>query len=53
MMNKNPKRTSLEYYLDLSYPIQIYTEVSGGYTLTIKDLPGCVSQGEQKKKLWQ
>jgi antitoxin HicB len=50
MMNKKPKRPTLEYYLGLSYPIQIYPEMNGGYTVTIKDLPGCISQGETKEE---
>lgn len=49
-MNKKTKRPPLEYYLGLSYPIQIYPEVNGGYTVTIKDLPGCISQAETKQE---
>ena len=45
-MKPKPKRPSLEYYLGLAYPIQIYPETGGGYTVSIKDLPGCISQGE-------
>ncbi|MEG3876314.1 type II toxin-antitoxin system HicB family antitoxin [Microcoleus sp. herbarium7] len=39
------KLKSLDYYLSLKYPISFYPE-SEGYTATIKDLPGCMSQGE-------
>jgi antitoxin HicB len=50
MMNKKSKHPTLEYYLGLSYPIQIYPESGGGYTVTIKDLPGCISQRETKEE---
>ncbi|NMG60979.1 type II toxin-antitoxin system HicB family antitoxin [Geitlerinema sp. P-1104] len=40
----NPK--TLEYYLSLKYPMSIYPEDEGGYTVMIPDLPGCLSQGE-------
>ena len=36
---------SLHYYLDLNYPIIIYEEDSG-YTAEIRELPGCLTQGE-------
>lgn len=36
----------LEYYLSLKYPMSIYPEDEGGYTVMISDLPGCMSQGE-------
>ncbi|MEX2542679.1 MAG: type II toxin-antitoxin system HicB family antitoxin [Trueperaceae bacterium] len=37
---------SLEEYLKLSYPVTIYPEPEGGFTVEIRDLPGCVAQGE-------
>jgi antitoxin HicB len=37
---------SLEYYLNLKYPITLYPDVEGGYVAEIKDLPGCLTQGE-------
>jgi antitoxin HicB len=42
MKNKTPK---LEYYLSLKYPITLIPETVG-YSVEIKDLPGCVSQGD-------
>jgi antitoxin HicB len=33
-------------YLNLSYPITLYPEPDGGYTVMIADLPGCMSQGD-------
>ena len=39
------KLKSLDYYLSQKYPINFYPE-SEGYTAIIKDLPGCMSQGE-------
>jgi antitoxin HicB len=42
MKNKTPK---LEYYLSLKYPITLIPETVG-YSVEIKDLQGCVSQGD-------
>ena len=39
------KLKSLDYYLSMKYPISFYPEPEG-YTVIIKDLPGCMSQGE-------
>lgn len=36
----------LEYYLGLRYPITLIPEAEGGYTVMLRDLPGCVSVGE-------
>ncbi len=36
----------LEYYLNLKYPITLYPDAEGGYVAEIKDLPGCLTQGE-------
>jgi antitoxin HicB len=48
MKNSTTKNNvgTLEYYLGLNYPITFYPEEVGGYTVEIKDLPGCMSQGE-------
>jgi antitoxin HicB len=40
------KPKSLNYYLNLTYPISFYPEPEGGYTVMIKNLPGCMSIGE-------
>jgi antitoxin HicB len=40
------KTTTLEDYLKLHYPITVYPEDEGGYTVEIKELPGCITQGE-------
>ncbi len=40
------KPESLQDYFDLAYPITLYPEPDGGYTVLIKDLPGCISQGD-------
>jgi antitoxin HicB len=36
----------LEYYLSLKYQVSIEEAPEGGYFIQIKDLPGCMSQGE-------
>ncbi|MBW4578115.1 MAG: type II toxin-antitoxin system HicB family antitoxin [Tildeniella nuda ZEHNDER 1965/U140] len=45
------KRESLEHYLKLRYPITVYPEAEGGYVAMIKDLPGCITQGETPDKI--
>jgi len=37
---------SLDYYLKLKYPITLYPEPEGGYVAEIKELPGCLTQGD-------
>ncbi|MEM8829881.1 MAG: type II toxin-antitoxin system HicB family antitoxin [Cyanobacteria bacterium P01_G01_bin.19] len=39
------RHDSLSYYLSLQYPIDIYPE-DRGFTVMIRDLPGCMSQGK-------
>ncbi|WP_254174856.1 type II toxin-antitoxin system HicB family antitoxin [Planktothrix pseudagardhii] len=46
MQNIKTQSKSLEYYLNLPYPITLYPEPDGGYVGEIKDLPGCMTQGE-------
>jgi len=40
------KPKTLTDYLSMIYPITLYPEPDGGYTVMIKDLPGCMSVGE-------
>lgn len=42
MMNEQP----LEYYLDLVYSVTLDPDPEGGYVAQIRDLPGCLTQGE-------
>jgi len=44
--NNALENKSLEYFLNLKYPITLYPDVEGGYVAEIKDLPGCLTQGE-------
>lgn len=44
--NKQIDKLSLEYYLNLHYPVTLYPDPEGGYVAQIKDLPGCLTQGE-------
>ncbi|HEY9883423.1 MAG TPA: type II toxin-antitoxin system HicB family antitoxin [Thermosynechococcaceae cyanobacterium] len=46
MPTKQASRESLEHYFNLHYPITVYPEPEGGYVALIKDLPGCITQGE-------
>jgi antitoxin HicB len=36
----------LSYYLSLPYPITLYPAEEGGYVAEVRDLPGCLTQGE-------
>jgi predicted RNase H-like HicB family nuclease len=45
-MKTQTKPKTLEEYLNLSYPITLYPEPDGGYTVMIVDLVGCLSQGD-------
>lgn len=50
-ISKNPK--SLEYYLNLPYAVTVYPEPEGGYVAVIKDLPGCMTQGETADEIME
>lgn len=39
-------RESLDFYKSLKYAITLYEEDDGGYVAEIKDLPGCMTQGD-------
>jgi antitoxin HicB len=43
---KQTEKKSLEYYLNLQYSMTIDPDPEGGYVAQIKDLPGCLTQGE-------
>lgn len=36
----------LSFYVGLNYPVALYPEEDGGFTIAVMDLPGCVSHGE-------
>jgi len=43
----------IEYYLDLNYPITLYTAEEGGYVAELEDLPGCLTEGETAEEAIQ
>ncbi len=43
-------RKSLDHYLNFSYPITLYPDKDGSYTAEIKELPGCLTQGETREE---
>lgn len=50
--SKIPDREPLEYYLKLDYPITLYPDSEeGGYVAVIKDLPGCLTQGDSLEEV--
>lgn len=51
--NKKAERQSLDFYLQLNYPITMYPEEGGGFTVEIVDLPGCLSQGETVEEAFE
>lgn len=45
--NSTFERATLADYLKLDYPITLYPDSeAGGYVAEIRDLPGCLTQGE-------
>ncbi|MDZ8089512.1 MAG: type II toxin-antitoxin system HicB family antitoxin [Nostoc sp. DedQUE12b] len=44
--NQQIEKPSLEYYLNLQYPVTLYPDPEEGHVAQIKDLPGCLTQGE-------
>jgi antitoxin HicB len=46
MVNKTTKKKPLEYYLELQYSVTLHPDPEGGYVAEIKDLPGCITQGD-------
>lgn len=44
---------SLEYYLGLQYPVTLYLDPEGGYVAEVKELPGCLSQGESLEEVME
>ncbi len=43
------KRNSVEYYLSLSYKIELYQD-HGAFVAEIPDLPGCITQGDSMEE---
>ncbi|GMB02272.1 type II toxin-antitoxin system HicB family antitoxin [Pelosinus sp. IPA-1] len=41
---------TFEYYMSLPYTVMIYSSPEGGFVSEIKELPGCLSQGETKEE---
>jgi predicted RNase H-like HicB family nuclease len=47
MMNEiKTKRNTLDFYLEQKYPVTLYPDPNQSYVAQIKDLPGCITQGE-------
>lgn len=50
---RETKKKSLDFYLKLNYPITLYPEEAGGFTVEVADLPGCLSQGETVEEAFE
>jgi len=48
-MSRTAKNRSLEYYLDLNYPIEV-TRYEKGFVVEYIDLPGCIAQGRTEEE---
>ncbi len=44
--NKSIEKQPLEYHSNLQYSVTLYPDPECGYVAQIKDLPGCLTQGE-------
>jgi antitoxin HicB len=44
---------SLEYYLSLKYPVTIHPDPDGGFVAEIKELTGCLAQGETLEEVYK
>lgn len=47
---KKSERGTLNYYLELNYPVTLYQDSDGGFVAEIKDLPGCITQAESSEE---
>jgi antitoxin HicB len=45
MSTKTTKYESLEYYMNLKYPVTIHVAPEGGFVAEIEELPCCFAQG--------
>ena len=52
MNTKAIERKSVEYYLNLKYPITVHVAPEGGFVTEIEDLPGCLAQGETLEEVY-
>lgn len=46
MTKKKTERRSLEFYLEQKYPVTLYPDDDESFVAEIKDLPGCITQGD-------
>lgn len=54
MSNKKKiEKKPLDFYLSLNYPVTLYPEKDGGFTVEVVDLPGCLSQGETVEEAYE
>jgi antitoxin HicB len=50
---KTTERSPLSFYLKLNYPITFYPDEDGGFTVAVKDLPGCITQGDTSEEAFE
>ena len=50
---RTTEQKSLDFYLSLQYPVTLYPEVEGGFTVEVANLPGCLSQGETVEEAFE
>jgi antitoxin HicB len=52
MNTKAIELESMDYYLNLKYPVTIHAAPEGGFVAEIEDLPGCLAQGETLEEVF-
>ncbi|MEL7459245.1 MAG: type II toxin-antitoxin system HicB family antitoxin [Pseudomonadota bacterium] len=50
---RKTKDKPLSFYLNRHYPTTFYPEDDGGFTIVIKDLPGCMTQGDSIEEAFE
>lgn len=50
MSKSKSQQNPLEFYLQLQYPIILHPDPDGGFVVEIKELPGCITQGETSQE---
>jgi antitoxin HicB len=52
-MKQTARNKTLKYYLDKTYPVVTYAADEGGYVAEIEELPGCITQADSLKEVYE
>lgn len=50
-MENKPVEKTVEYYLGLPYPFEVYPDVEGGWFVKFPDFPGCMTDADEWETL--